>query len=805
MTEERFDDLLKEIREEKIPQGQIMAAKERVWKRLAGSASLACAEFRPQLRDYSEGRLMESRHLLVSDHLSRCVECRRALAEIKGERKISAMPPIRPSRWAGRMRWAAAAAIVLAALYLGRDHLDSAFAPSGPRATIASSSGILYRLPQETLEVGSALMEGDVVRTPAGGQAILQLADGSRIEMNERTELTVHAAWSGCTIRLDRGDIIVQASKQRRGNLKVRTRDSVASVKGTIFSVSAGAAGSLISVVEGSVEVSQSGLEEVLAPGQQAASSYALQQVDIQEAISWSQDAERYYTLLAAFIRIEKQIAEMPGPALRTEARLMPHMPVGTIAYFAIPNLEDTIRQALVLIEQHASENPVINEWWASEKGQRVRQTLGHIQAFTTLLGDEIVLLLAKDPTDAADPIPLMLANILPGRETALREAFDDIIGNSPETSYKIVQDLLLVSDNPSHLNTVAAQLGSGASSQFAAEIYDHYRRGVSWLVGIDVVTLAPDFQQSLPSRVLGLSNMRCLFFEYGSGASPNETEVTFSFEDSRRGILSWLASPGASGSFEYISAEAVIAVSASSRNPREAFDELLSIASQNGDFAVQLHEFESETGVRIGDDIASSLGTDFAFAVERPSLPIPGWVVAFEVLNPGVLDEAVCRLVDAFNLRVPPEKSETKLTLAQETVLNRSWRSLKSGLSPITLYWTYDRGYLIASMDRALADRAIAIRNSGLPLVRSAAFQQRFPASAGLHNSGFFWFNTNDMLADLAPIVQNPALANLVGNRDPILIIVDGGMEQIRAASRTRLTSLLLDVLLSQGAIRQN
>ena len=37
-----------------------------------------------------------------------------------------------------------------------------------------------------------------------------------------------------------------------------------------------------------------------------------------------------------------------------------------------------------------------------------------------------------------------------------------------------------------------------------------------------------------------------------------------------------------------------------------------------------------------------------------------------------------------------------------------------------------------------------------------------------------------------------------LVGSRDPVLIVVDGEMERIRATGRTRLTSLMLDLMLA-------
>jgi ferric-dicitrate binding protein FerR (iron transport regulator) len=63
------------------------------------------------------------------------------------------------------------------------------------------------------------------------------------MDVNERTELFLTAAWSGQAVHLERGDVIVQAAKQRRGHLRVLTRDSIASVKGTVFGVSAGMGG----------------------------------------------------------------------------------------------------------------------------------------------------------------------------------------------------------------------------------------------------------------------------------------------------------------------------------------------------------------------------------------------------------------------------------------------------------------------------------------------------------------------------------------------------------------------------------
>src|SRR5437868_7073903 len=147
MTEEQFDELLKEMREEEAPPEQVAAARDRVWGKIAGSASLACAELRPEFGAYLGGQLIESRRLLVDDHLGRCSECRNVLAGTKEARKVIPLAYARGYR-AGWTRWAIAAGVVLGALYLGRDRIDSALAPSGPRATVASVAGALYRLPQ---------------------------------------------------------------------------------------------------------------------------------------------------------------------------------------------------------------------------------------------------------------------------------------------------------------------------------------------------------------------------------------------------------------------------------------------------------------------------------------------------------------------------------------------------------------------------------------------------------------------------------------------------------------------------------
>ena len=124
----------------------------------------------------------------------------------------------------------------------------------------------------------------------------------------------------------------------------------------------------------------------------------------------------------------------------------------------------------------------------------------------------------------------------------------------------------------------------------------------------------------------------------------------------------------------------------------------------------------------------------------------------------------------------------------------------MKPGGLPIGIVWTYDRGYMVAASDRAVAERAIATRNGGSQLVWSPEFLGQLPSSAGLHPSAFGWLNTNGALGILSMVAPNAAVGDLLAGRDPILVVFDGTPEQIHAASRTRVSGVILDAMMLEN-----
>lgn len=807
MNDDRFEQLLGEMNAEPVPAGEQEAARQRVWERLQRPG---CAEFAgSELADYAAGRLpLESRRLLMEDHVRRCAHCRATVANLRGEAatpapaKVAVMPAA--ARAFGPWRkWAIAAGVAVMSAYAGRDFIDSALAPSGPRATVESVNGRLISMDGQPLRTGAPLNEGDTVRTAAGSRATLRLRDGSLVEMNERSQLFVRAAWSGQRIHLERGDAIVQAAKQRRGRLQLVTRDSTASVKGTVFAVSTGVAGSLVSVVEGSVAVEQgSGGEKMLKAGQQTATSAALQVSGVREAVSWSPNAEKYYSLLAEFVKLEEQVAAVATPRLRTTSRLVGRMMPDAWIYGAIPNADGSLQRALELVERRARESAVFKEWWdASGELKSVAQQL---QTVSGMLGDEVAFMVAPDPAKPTNGLAAILAEVQPGREAALKQAIDKIVaGAQAAGAYTISGSLLIVSEDAATVAKVQSMLGRGGASAFAQEVTRKYQRGAGWLMAIDAASVMSKGEAAANQatlNALGVGQLRQAFIEQRGAAGRDDNEASVNFQGMRQGVASWIANPGALAAAEYISQQAILAGAASVRNPRQAFDELLAaLGKVQPAFVTDLRQFETETGINVASDLASSFGTDLAFSIETASPTMTGWVGAFEAYSPGAIDGVAKRLVDSFNKKHAAGGDARRLELKEETVSGRKWMSVKEASSAKTFYWTYDRGYLIATMDRAVGARAIATRTSGTPLVRSAAFRERTPVTPGVHSSGFVWFSTRGALDGLFSGAGNqPAvLKSLLSNRNPVLIMINGETERIAAFSRTRLTSLLLDLML--------
>jgi hypothetical protein len=419
------------------------------------------------------------------------------------------------------------------------------------------------------------------------------------------------------------------------------------------------------------------------------------------------------------------------------------------------------------------------------------------------MLGDEIVFSASIPRPD--DTVPMVMAQVQPGRRAALASALEAVFAEAGESpaSYSVSDDLLVVSDTPSHLAWALAHLGQGSGSPFAAAISERYQRGVGWLLAVDappVVSMAAK-DDAPPIEFAGLMGMQYVFLEQRAPAGAEENEVTFAFNGARTGMGSWLADAGSGGAAEYLPADALVAGYVSTREPMQLFAELSAQVARLGpDFERGLATLEEKLGAGFVQDLTAAIGTEAAVAMTGLSTSGPTWVMASVANNPTVIDSSLQKLANAFNAELGPDEQAHRIVLEQENAGGRTWTKMRPGGLPVGIVWSYDRGYLIAASDRGAGERAIATRNGGSQLVWSPEFLGQLPSSAGLHPSAFAWVNAKGALGLVSGLISSPALGELMAGRDPILVVFDGTPERIHAASRTRITGLIMDAMLIES-----
>jgi ferric-dicitrate binding protein FerR (iron transport regulator) len=231
--------------------------------------------------------------------------CERVLQTLRAERALAPSPVPAAGRTRYRRTWrhlavlGAFAALVLSILFTEIQGRRELAAVAGADAVVQAADGSL-----------SGLAVGQILKTDSSLGRLLALADGSRVEVREQSELSLERADDRVRIRLQRGSVIVNAA-EKSTRLSVLTKDLTVALAGTVFLVVAEQAGSRVAVIQGEVRVQQGTTEMNLTQGEQLATSPLLEPREVSEQIAWSRNAEIHLQQLQ---QSRKTIEELCGP-----------------------------------------------------------------------------------------------------------------------------------------------------------------------------------------------------------------------------------------------------------------------------------------------------------------------------------------------------------------------------------------------------------------------------------------------------------------------------------------------------------
>jgi transmembrane sensor len=138
-----------------------------------------------------------------------------------------------------------------------------------------------------------AWYQGNRYETATGEQRVVELADGSLVYLNTRSEIRIELDDTARNVRLVRGEALFKVAADPQRPFRVQADDIVVQAVGTQFNVYARPDGALVSVVEGKVRVASSSPEpSLVSAGEEVkvatnGQMQRLPQRDIQKMTAW--------------------------------------------------------------------------------------------------------------------------------------------------------------------------------------------------------------------------------------------------------------------------------------------------------------------------------------------------------------------------------------------------------------------------------------------------------------------------------------------------------------------------------------
>jgi hypothetical protein len=838
MSEQDLNRAIEEIRKDQPSDAVVQQAARRVFSNLFDSAYLpdrvgritGCADFKALMRPYLERTLSPARISLLEDHVSECVECRRALRDARGEGLHTARQGAARPKPHERIRWFPIAAAAALAFWLAVG-ITGAYRGLLPgqhaiRATVVSVEGTLYRISNlgySVVKAGEVIKNADELRTAKGSRAVVRLLNGARLEMAERSDMSVSGGWRGPSVNLERGHVIVQTADTDQRPFYLSTADLVIPVRDTaVFSVNRGMKGSRVAVAKGSTRVEEPQKVAELRAGQQV-STDGLVNVPIASEFAWSNNSDYYIGLLKELTSLQKELAAIPAPSLRYTTELAQYAPETTVIYAAIPNLSGTLTEAKKIFDQHLADSEVLRNWWAQQSAGRngnFDSMLTHLNAISRYLGSEIVLAVpAKGLNQFGQPVVLAkveqngLADYLKSNLPANAEVQILTSATAPNATgqqmyVSLDNGFLAASPDLGEVKTAAALIagrsgGAFTSRPFYNRIQQSYTTGTEYLLSVDMEQIVSKSVSNPKEVPPGFSNAEYLELARRDSNGKSETRAALSFNGSRSGIPSWLAAPGPMGSLDFVSPDATLAAAAVLKSPESILQELMSYMP---DAHEQAGENDKVTSQLVAD-AAASLGGDVTFAIDGALLPVPAWKVAIEVYDAPRLEHAIAGFLDHFNQMT--KTSGVKLETNQEQANGRTFYFIQKTPAPdVTIYYTFVDGYFVASSSKANLMQAIQDRQAGHTLASSNAFRDQLPQDGYTNFSAILYHHAGSALGAIAnntivqPLkpAQQQAMAHLLANSAPGLICVYGERDRIVAVTRDSFLGFSLGTLVGIG-----
>jgi len=478
-----------------------------------------------------------------------------------------------------------------------------------------------------------------------------------------------------------------------------------------------------------------------------------------------SQELQKYPGLVEEFGRLlQRVMTEVKYPDGRTESKLLPVLPESTMTYVAVSNYGEPARQILKIFREELRESEPLRKWWGSgeiaTEGPKVEAFLEKFAEFEEYLGNETVLV---GTMDGKEPKFLVVTETRkPGLKSFLDQWTKELAEKgkpvarvfdaeglarvkdsrpSDEPIFLVRPDYVVMGDEAAEIRKFAERLDKKSrefpATPFGQRVAKAYEGGTTVLAAADLQkilnkTVTGDAANDPSLKQSGFGDVKYAVWEHTGAGSAEMSKGELSFTGPRHGYASWLGKPRPLDSLDFVSPNAIVAITIGLKDPAKIYDEAkeMAEASKSNSLAF-VPTIEQAFKFSLRDDLLAQLGGEITAEVDTlPPAPLK-WRAILKVNDVAHLQKTLSGLLEATHTEATKKESGGVTTYSFLA---------PGGPSGTPVSYAIADGYLIVGSGSEAVVESVQMHHAGESLAKSKKFLASLPPGRTREASGMFY-----------------------------------------------------------------
>jgi hypothetical protein len=248
----------------------------------------------------------------------------------------------------------------------------------------------------------------------------------------------------------------------------------------------------------------------------------------------------------------------------------------------------------------------------------------------------------------------------------------------------------------------------------------------------LSATNMSGDVSADKSLKGTGFDDVKYAVWQHTGAGSAEMSKGELSFSGPRQAMASWLGKPRSLDSLDFVSPDAIIAITIGLKDPAKIYDEAKEMAeSSKANTFAAVPTIEQAFKLSLRDDVLAQLGGEITAEVDTlPPAPLK-WRAILKVNDVAHLQKTLSSLLEATHTVATKEESGGVTTYSFIA---------PGGPSGTPVSYAIVDGYLIVGSGREAVTESAAMHRSGESLAKSKKFLASLPPGRTREASGMFY-----------------------------------------------------------------